>query len=282
MDTHTLQDPAVKIRWAAYKNTSGGWSDIRRNTSVHSLYWIRAGSGRFESERGCYEAQRGELLYLEPGLSMKMAALGGRDLHMAMVLFDAAELSDADGRWPAPARIPRFDLPHRSEWDGERAIELDTAIGRIIERWTLGTPVAEREAGAALLDLLDRLHTGNAPEPGKARALFERGLTLLGQRFAEPLTTGQLAGELHVSVSHLRKLFVHHAGVTPKQMLSRLRLRQAERYLLYTDLTLHAIAGSCGYGDEFHFSRTFKKHKGLSPSAFRRRAKEDGPPDPDV
>ncbi|WP_172198577.1 helix-turn-helix transcriptional regulator [Saccharibacillus qingshengii] len=271
---NALHDPAVKIRWAAYKNTSGTWSDIRRNTSVHSLYWIRAGRGLFESEQGRYEAQSGELFYLEPGLGMKMAALGGRELQMTMILFDAVELSDSGGHWPSPSPIARFDLPHRSVWEGDRAVELDTRLGRITEEWTPGTPMREREAGAMLLDLLARLYTEGAPEQSKARALFEQGLQVIGRRFAEPLTMQQVADELQVSVSHLRTLFLRYAGETPKQILSQLRLRQAERYLLYTDLTLHAIAGSCGYGDEFHFSRTFKKHKGFSPSTFRRNAKE--------
>ncbi|NGZ77640.1 helix-turn-helix transcriptional regulator, partial [Saccharibacillus alkalitolerans] len=105
---------------------------------------------------------------------------------------------------------------------------------------------------------------------------FEQGLQTIGRRFAEPLTAERLASELNVSASHLRKIFLRYAGETPKSYISALRLRHAERYLLHTDMKLHAIAGACGYGDEFHFSRTFKKRKGLSPSAFRRTSRERG------
>ncbi len=270
-----LQDLAVKIRWAAYKNVPEDWTDIRHQKNVHSFYWIRSGKGYFRSVKGYYEAESGQLFYLEPGLNMHMAARGGSELRMIMILFDCTRLSGEIGRWLRPSSVERLDLPHRFVFAGEHAALLDTGLSRIVELWTPGTPVRETEAHAALLGLVARLHADLTPEQDLAKTRFEQGVELIGQHFAEPFTAEQLAAELHVSVSHLRKLFLRYAGETPKQFLSRLRLRHAERYLLHTDWSLHEIARACGYSDEFHFSRTFKKERGLPPSVFRKRNGND-------
>ncbi|OWA37650.1 hypothetical protein B9G55_06255 [Saccharibacillus sp. O16] len=266
-----LQDLAVKIRWAAHKNVPSDWTDIRHQKNVHTLYWVRAGKGRFQSTKGSHEAQSGQLFYLEPSLSMNMAALGSQELKMMMILFDCTRLSGDIGRWLSPSPVPQLGLPHHSTFVHEHAALLDTTLGRIVDLWTPGTAVREMEAHAALLGLIARLHDDLAPDRDRARTLFEQGVERIGQRFAESLTAEQLAAELHVSVSYLRKLFLRYAGETPKQFLSRLRLRHAERYLLHTDMTLHEIAQACGYSDEFHFSRSFKQSRGMPPSTFRRQ-----------
>ncbi|WP_051507164.1 AraC family transcriptional regulator [Saccharibacillus sacchari] len=267
-----LHELAVRIGWAANKNTLPGWTDIRRTTAVHSFYWIRSGKGKFESDGEVYEIEGGHLFYLKPGLNMRMAAVGDQGLEMVMILFDAVRLSGKSEIWPTPSSVSSLELAHSTAYSGEAAVELDAALNRLVKLWSIGLPARELEANAVLLALIARLHSDFSQEQEKARVLFERGLQVMGLRYAETLTAESLAEELHVSVSHLRKLFLRYAGETPKQVLSNLRLRQAERYLLYTDLTLHAIAGACGYGDEFHFSRTFKKSKGVSPSVFRKES----------
>ncbi|MDO3412537.1 AraC family transcriptional regulator [Saccharibacillus sp. CPCC 101409] len=270
-----LHDLAVKIRWASDKQAPADWSDIRRTTTVHSLYWVREGGGSFESKHGRYSVEPGRLFYLEPGLDMNMRAEHEAGMDMAMILFDCVQISGAAGCWNEPETVVRLELPHLFPLGGESSVMLDAGLSRVVELWSQGTPGREAEANAELLGLIARLHIYLAAEEnGGPRAVFEQALSLIGRRFAEPLTAEKLAGELHVSVSYLRKIFVRYAGLTPKLFLSRLRLRHAERYLLYTDLTLRAIASSCGYGDEFHFSRTFKKATGVPPSEFRRRGRE--------
>jgi len=45
--------------------------------------------------------------------------------------------------------------------------------------------------------------------------------------------------------------------------------------LRHSDLRLNEIAGEFGFTDESHFTKTFKKHKGVSPSAFRKNLEKE-------
>ena len=51
--------------------------------------------------------------------------------------------------------------------------------------------------------------------------------------------------------------------------LTTIRLENACRRLQATNDTLAAIAGACGFCSEYHLSRVFKQHFGLSPREYR-------------
>jgi AraC-like DNA-binding protein len=47
----------------------------------------------------------------------------------------------------------------------------------------------------------------------------------------------------------------------------------AKSYLTEKNLTIYQISDLLGYANEFHFSRSFKKHTKISPSAYRNSTK---------
>lgn len=70
-----------------------------------------------------------------------------------------------------------------------------------------------------------------------------------------------------------KRTFYRHWGeifsVSPHQYLHKCRLHQAELLLEHTKLTVKEIADKTGFSDSFHFSKSFKKNFGISPSMFR-------------
>jgi AraC-like DNA-binding protein len=75
----------------------------------------------------------------------------------------------------------------------------------------------------------------------------------------------------HFSLSEvtLRRRFREAFGMSPKHYLLELRLNQAQHLLTTTDFSMQEIALQMGFFDLAHFSSTFRKHYGLSPSAWR-------------
>ena len=85
------------------------------------------------------------------------------------------------------------------------------------------------------------------------------------------------AGTLSLSYSHFRFLFKEFTGHSPWNYLLECRIRKGEELLLSTDWRINEIAGKCGFEDEFHFSRFFRKMRGVSPSLFRKKYRMDAP-----
>jgi AraC-like DNA-binding protein len=96
-------------------------------------------------------------------------------------------------------------------------------------------------------------------------------LRLMHEDAARKWTVDDLATAVGMSRSSFAEKFKSAVGSTPLDYLMRWRMHAAGRELRETDRTVHAIAGSWGYGSESSFSNAFKRVMGASPRAYRSR-----------
>jgi len=78
------------------------------------------------------------------------------------------------------------------------------------------------------------------------------------------------ARELGVSSSRFQHVYSDIFGISFGQDLIRMRIENAELLLQTSDLPINQIAELCGYNNEIHFFRQFKKIKGTTPAKYRR------------
>ena len=89
----------------------------------------------------------------------------------------------------------------------------------------------------------------------------------LGERFM--LRALATAAEVHET--HLARLFKQRLGITAGDYLRRRRIARAERELRSMPGTsASTIAASLGFADLAHFSRTFRRTVGVTPTEYRR------------
>ena len=82
---------------------------------------------------------------------------------------------------------------------------------------------------------------------------------------------GTYAEKYNVNPCYLSNVFKSVIGVSFTTYLLEQRLKKAVELLKNTSLTLYEISDKVGYDDYFHFSKLFKKYKGVSPKLFRKR-----------
>jgi AraC-like DNA-binding protein len=90
---------------------------------------------------------------------------------------------------------------------------------------------------------------------------------------AETIALETAARQVGLSAFHFLRLFSGVLGVTPHQYLVRSRLRRAARLLADGDRPITRIALDVGFQDLSNFVRTFHRAAGVSPRAFRQRAR---------
>jgi AraC-like DNA-binding protein len=94
---------------------------------------------------------------------------------------------------------------------------------------------------------------------------------LLDRDFRERLTTTHIARTVGVHPVYLAQMFQRHFNCGVIEYLLRRRIAFACRELRASGLPIADIAIAAGFYDQGHFSRTFKRLVGLTPSAYRRR-----------
>jgi AraC-like DNA-binding protein len=94
-------------------------------------------------------------------------------------------------------------------------------------------------------------------------------LWYLRDHYHEPIANHRLARLAHLSVRAFERKFRASFHVTPQHYLRKLRLHMASRALVYTSRPLAKVALSCGFADQSHFSREFRRHFGRTPRDYR-------------
>lgn len=114
----------------------------------------------------------------------------------------------------------------------------------------------------------------HAPERpvSAAHQLAQRFKELLLDNIAHTHLIADYAGLLHVSTSHLHRVVRNTTGKPPSRWIDEAILLQAKALLRQADLPVAEVAAAVGLQDPSYFARLFKKHEGVTPSAFRRRA----------
>ena len=89
------------------------------------------------------------------------------------------------------------------------------------------------------------------------------------ENFGKEFSFSELCHKLSISPSYLRARFKNYTGVTISEYRDNLRIDSAKEMLESGLFSLKEIAFILGYCDPYHFSKAFKKSKGISPSAIK-------------
>jgi AraC-like DNA-binding protein len=114
---------------------------------------------------------------------------------------------------------------------------------------------------------------------------FGQVLAYLRDHYHAPISNQQLARLAHMSVRAFERKFHNSFHVTPQKYLRKLRLRMASRALVYTGQALAEVASGCGFSDQSHFTRVFRRHFGRTPREYRDHyalGEADAAPVPDL
>ncbi|MBC9932808.1 helix-turn-helix transcriptional regulator [Chitinophaga qingshengii] len=85
-----------------------------------------------------------------------------------------------------------------------------------------------------------------------------------------------LAGSSGLSARYIQKLYLTNMGISPVAFVAVVRFNRSLRLVLDTPASLTAIAYECGYYDQAHFIREFRKFTGITPSDARHSLTKNG------
>lgn len=92
----------------------------------------------------------------------------------------------------------------------------------------------------------------------------------LHKHYAQSLSLDVLSQEIGYAPQYISYLFHRDIGMSMQEYLQKLRIEQACRLMSRKDLHMTDIALAIGYSDTKHFSKVFRRHKGVSPREYQK------------
>ncbi len=99
--------------------------------------------------------------------------------------------------------------------------------------------------------------------------LFNKLVQYLKERVYDSISLDELVSEFHFSKTHLSQTFKSHSGQTILTYYNTLKVEEAKRLILDTDMNFSQISNQLNFSSLHYFSRLFKKHTSMSPSEFQ-------------
>lgn len=118
------------------------------------------------------------------------------------------------------------------------------------------------------LDNLFHLHADSQDVTHKI-PLHERVKAYIEQNYNSPLSLQILSETFFVNSSYLSRTFKENMGTPISGYITATRMRQAKMLLKNTNYPVHIVALNAGFTDANYFVKLFRKHTGMTPSAYR-------------
>ncbi len=99
---------------------------------------------------------------------------------------------------------------------------------------------------------------------------IKTAVAYIDEHFAERLSLADLARVSGMSVPSFRRTFAQVMEMTTGDYIATIRINHARKLLSTTGLKVYDIAEACGFYDQSHFIRTFKRLRRLTPAQYRR------------
>lgn len=169
-------------------------------------------------------------------------------------------------------RMLRFGVPVDISIADRVFHDTDGSVGRIVKN--MEREYAECHTGhmemlrCYLTQVL--VHATRACETRIPHEAVTKVMEYLKAHYTEPLSLDTLSRLAGYTPQYLSSLFSDEVGMSIQGFLQCIRIEEACKLLLNTNLSVGQIAGAVGYQDTRHFSKVFRRYQNISPREYRK------------
>jgi transcriptional regulator GlxA family with amidase domain len=102
-------------------------------------------------------------------------------------------------------------------------------------------------------------------------------MDLIATDYCRDLQLDGVARTLATSRRQLQRAFAEVGNTSFRDELAKVRMHHARALLAADAIPVRTVAASVGYHQPAQFAKSFRRHHGQAPSAYRRENRTDGP-----
>ena len=244
---------------------------------------VLEGRGAFKFGRRALPAEVGDVFFIDNSQPHVAVADPGTSIRLLLVLFRPELIAGPGCRELDLGYLARFRVDERTASAricsaSPLAAEISPILHELRATWERHEPAERHLADATLrrvLALVNRAGSAGSPS-ASARAAADRReqirpvLAYVDRHCRESITLDDVADVVHVSPSRVRHVFKDVTGVSFKEYVTQVRVAEAKRLLLATDLSVAEIARAISYTNLYQFYKVFYRSCSMSPGEYRR------------
>ena len=247
---------------ARLEDSDGTPGTKRRKLGSYALVYVQSGSGTYEDPQQILEVNAGDLILLRPEVEHRYKPNEKTIWNEYFMLFEGPlfELWEQQGLFPANRPLLKLD-------------PIELWLTRFKEIYASGTSPLQQVT--RLQDFLAEAlkHDRYQVETQSTQVWIDRARHFLEQHLNDSEGVLHSAQAMGQPYDAFRKKYTRLTGHAPKHTMLNYQMEQAARLLIETNLSSQTIAEQLGFCDQFHFSKRFKQHLGITPSKYRKRLK---------
>lgn len=268
--------PIYGIRIESHEH-SPGFRTSKHSHSYPSLIYVISGEGECLDEAGAFRLSSNSAILLKEGQPHQLIDLPGKSMVLFVVYF-SQKVAEMNKMFLEPLsnlsfvlKLPEYaahqarrllrQMLHEQEshpLQYERSLQLHLALFLLL-LYRYGVPEESKSA---------------APEVTGSEDRVRKVLASVADRFYEPHSLATVSQVANLSQRHFTSLCRKISGTSFNDYLSSLRIKEAKRLLLDTDMSILVVAFTVGFEELSTFYRVFKRVSGTTPKQFRHSQKK--------
>lgn len=234
--------------------------------SFFSFSFISEGSVRIAAEGKTYFARTGDVMVHRPNIPFSVnAEKPGTHMfiNLALTVMDQVDFFQL---YPLPRVITLLNpllyqqtfLLLKSVWNREEDGLRDMKSAMLVFQ--------------LLYEILESEGIGKTSQTGKESSVPDRlaqVIPYIERNLKQRISREQLAKIAHLNPVYFSRLFQKVYGITPMNMVQKLRMKRALQMLENPEYTIEFIASECGFYDASYFNRMFQRTHMMTPGMFR-------------
>ncbi len=274
---------------------SGGTFMPERVIYDHECIFGLSGEAKFEYEGKAYTVGRSDLLYMKPNRINTMYVEEGKTFHAHCVHFDwmlDEQFDFSAEKYYLNRALSKEDLAHLEQIKRRTSYEipdqyfpplmkglpfdvLAPMFRELYDNFCSSDFSARLRQRGVFINIVSEVLAQQMEHPQHSGELYygkavDKAVNYLNIHYNEEITTPSLAEEFGMSPKYFGVRFKSVTGLSVQEYLQNIRLQEAKKLLLNSDLSLEAIAEQIGIRDVVYFIKVFKKAERITPGKYRK------------
>jgi AraC-like DNA-binding protein len=258
MELELFNNSVPTVDYFKHRVSTPEWLIEYKRTNYIDLTYITGGQAVYTVNRKKIFAQEGDVLCIPKGSERSAVSQDPTKFECFAANFNLFALTGEEMSVPLPVHS-RVGIHN----------DLISHYRKLNEDFLARSPGYVMRARARLMLIMQRFMEMLVYEVDTYQfdTRVKQAIRFITENYAEHLTISAVAAAVSLNPVYFGTLFKRETRVTFRDYLNTIRINQAEDMLRAGKWNVTEVASHCGFTDVFYFSRLFKKHKGIPPSA---------------